>query len=63
MKTLNMVESIRILMGLILFGVGNKGATVSQNYPWVQYLGLGLVFVTGLSDAIYRLVTKKSFLK
>ncbi|WP_318765729.1 hypothetical protein [Lactiplantibacillus carotarum] len=63
MRTLNVVESIIIVFGLALFAIGDKVATISQNYPWVQYLGLIIVLVTGLGDAIYRLVTKKSFFK
>ncbi|MFB9770249.1 hypothetical protein ACFFLI_10285 [Lactiplantibacillus modestisalitolerans] len=58
-----MVESILILFGLILFGVGSQVASLKTNVPWLQYAGLGLVFVVGLSDAIYRLATHKSFFK
>jgi len=63
MKTLNIVESIIIVIGLVMFGVGSKIEVVHQAAPWLQYAGLILVFITGLSDAIYRIVAKKSFLK
>ncbi|MFC6294807.1 hypothetical protein ACFQH1_06300 [Lactiplantibacillus daoliensis] len=63
MKTLNIIESIVIVVGLIMFGLGSKVASIQQAAPWLQYAGLILVFVTGLSDAIYRIVAKKSFLK
>ncbi|AVK63436.1 hypothetical protein C5Z26_04665 [Lactobacillus sp. CBA3606] len=63
MKKLNLIESILIVIGLIMFGVGSKVQSVNTALPWLQYAGLGLVFVTGLGDAIYRVVTKHSFLK
>ncbi|CAM3093953.1 hypothetical protein [Lactiplantibacillus plajomi] len=63
MRKLNIIESLIIVAGLIIFGIGNQVAVVQQNYPWVEYLGLVIVFITGLSDAIYRIVTKKSFFK
>ncbi|BDZ31446.1 hypothetical protein RA086_09530 [Lactiplantibacillus sp. WILCCON 0030] len=63
MKKLNIIESILIVLGLVLFGVGSKIESVHQAAPWLQYAGLILVFITGLSDAIYRIVAKKSFLK
>lgn len=63
MRTLNIIESIIIVIGLIMFGVGSKIEAVHQAAPWLQYAGLILVFITGLSDAIYRIVAKKSFLK
>jgi len=62
-KKLNIIESILIVLGLVLFGVGSKIESVHQAAPWLQYAGLILVFITGLSDAIYRIVAKKSFLK
>ena len=63
MRTLNLVESILIVFGLILFGAGSQVVTIKDSLPWLQYVGLGIVFVTGLGDAIYRIVTKKSFFK
>ncbi|VDG19109.1 hypothetical protein [Lactiplantibacillus mudanjiangensis] len=63
MKNLNIIESILILIGLLVFGIGSKIDSINQAWPWLKIAGLGLVFVVGLSDAIYRLVTRKSFLK
>ncbi|WP_137624675.1 hypothetical protein [Lactiplantibacillus pingfangensis] len=63
MRALNIIESIIIVVGLVMFGLGSKVETIHQAAPWLQYAGLILVFITGLSDAVYRIVTKKSFLK
>ncbi|MFC6181514.1 hypothetical protein [Lactiplantibacillus daowaiensis] len=63
MKTLNLIESLLILIGLIIFGIGSKVDSINQAWPWLKIAGLGLIFLVGLSDAIYRLVTRKSFLK
>lgn len=63
MRTLNIIESIIIVVGLAMFGFGSRVASIQQAAPWLQYAGLILVFITGLSDAIYRIVSKKSFFK
>jgi len=63
LKTLNLVESLLIVIGLLIFGIGSRIDSLDQAWPWLKFAGLGLVFIVGLSDAIYRLVTRKSFLK
>jgi uncharacterized membrane protein SirB2 len=63
LKTLNLVESLLIVAGLIVFAIGSKVPSIDQAWPWLKFVGLILVFIVGLSDAIYRLVTRKSFLK
>ncbi|WP_048000224.1 hypothetical protein [Lactiplantibacillus herbarum] len=63
MRKLNIIESIIIIFGLVLYGIGSQIASVDQQWPWLQYVGLIIVFVTGLADAVYRVVTKRSFFK
>ncbi|RRK11534.1 hypothetical protein D1831_02260 [Lactiplantibacillus garii] len=63
MRTLNLVESVLIVLGLILFGIGSQVASINHSLPWLQYVGLGVVFFTGLGDALYRIIAKKSFFK
>ena len=63
MRKLNIIESMIIVFGLALYGIGSQFASVDQQWPWLQYVGLIIVFVTGLADAVYRVVTKHSFFK
>jgi len=63
MRKLNIIESIIIVFGLILYGIGSQIDSIDQQWPWLQYLGLIIVFVTGLADAVYRVVAKHSFFK
>ncbi|MDO7805237.1 hypothetical protein Q7Q91_09625 [Lactiplantibacillus pentosus] len=63
MRKLNIIESIIIVVGLIVFWLGSEVPAIEQQVPWLQFAGLIVVFVTGLADAIYRVVTKRSFFK
>ncbi|ASG80793.1 MULTISPECIES: hypothetical protein [Lactiplantibacillus] len=63
MRKLNIIESIIIVVGLIVFWLGSEVQAIEQQVPWLQFAGLIVVFVTGLADAIYRVVTKRSFFK
>ncbi|XUP00482.1 hypothetical protein AGMB00912_02083 [Lactiplantibacillus argentoratensis] len=63
MRKLNIIESIIIVLGLLVFWLGSEVAVIKQQLPWLQFAGLIVVFVTGLADAIYRVVTKRSFFK
>jgi len=63
MRKLNIIESITIVVGLLVFWLGSEVTVINQQLPWLQFVGLIVVFVTGLADAIYRVVTKRSFFK
>ncbi|WP_260188732.1 hypothetical protein, partial [Lactiplantibacillus plantarum] len=47
----------------LVFWLGSEVTVIRQQLPWLQFAGLIVVFVTGLADAIYRVVTKRSFFK
>lgn len=63
MRKLNIIESIIIVLGLLVFWLGSEVTVIRQQLPWLQFARLIVVFVTGLADAIYRVVTKRSFFK
>ena len=63
MRRLNVIESIIIVVGLLVFWLGSEVTAINQQLPLLQFVGLIVVFVTGLADAIYRVVTKRSFFK
>ena len=63
MRKLNIIESIIIVLGLLVFWLGSEVTVIRQQLPWLHFAGLIVVFVTGLADAIYRVVTKRSFFK
>ena len=59
MRKLNIIESIIIVLGLLVFWLGSEVTVIRQQLPWLQFAGLIVVFVTGLADAIYRFVTTR----